>query len=139
MAGTLPSTISTLSRLRYGVIVVLHVHTMGITTVACVTVCWCTYGVLFVVTAYSFLNLYYSESLVGAIPDTITTMTTLRFVGEPAAGACFASAVHALRCCDECCDACCNARLSCDLPCVADAFSLGSVASREVFRLASAT
>ncbi len=95
-------------------------------------------GVLCDVMAYSVLDLYNSEFLVGTLPDGITTMTTLRFVGGPAAGACFASAVHALRCCDEFCDKRCNARL-CDPPCVAETFTLRSVASREVFRLASAT
>jgi hypothetical protein len=79
------------------------------------------------VSACSYLDLYDSPSLAGNIPDTITTMTTLRFVGGHA---CFVSVVHA---------ATSAAMRACDTPCAAETFTLMTVASREPFRLASAS
>jgi hypothetical protein len=79
------------------------------------------------VSACSFLDLVDSPSLVATIPDTITSMTTLRFVGRHA---CFVGVVHA---------ATSAAMRACDTPCAADTFTLMTVASRETFHLASAT
>jgi hypothetical protein len=118
MAGTLPSTISTLSRLTYDVDVV-HTHAMSIVIVVVSS--------LVRVSACSFLDLIGSPSLVGTIPDTITTMTALRFV---VGHACLVSVVHA---------ATSAAMRACDLPCVAEPLSFSAAASRETFHLASAT
>jgi hypothetical protein len=79
------------------------------------------------VSACSDLYFVRNPSLVGTIPDTITSMTTLRFVGGHPR---FVSVVHATT----------SAAMSaCDLPCVAETWPLKAAASREPFRLASAT
>jgi hypothetical protein len=60
------------------------------------------------VSACSYLDINDSPTLVGKIPDTITSITTLRFVSNYV---CFVSVVHA---------ATSAAMRACDLPCVTE-------------------